>query len=131
MGSTSSSKFNDYPPSGEKKGGSGGSKGGGAGGDRCAQDLSNVQLEEVGRSAYFQTHSSVPSPGTAITLRGTLIGPRLSIDTQNGESIGFLSTAYNYLVVCMNKGFTYSGEVTTSSQKPVPSIRINLRHAAP
>jgi hypothetical protein len=130
MGSTSSGKFNDYPPSGEKKGGSGGSQGGAAS-DRCAEDLSNVQLDEVGRSAYFLAHSALPNAGTAISLRGTLLGPRLSVDTQGGESIGLLPTEYNYLVVCMKKGFTYSGDVTTSSQKPIPSVRVNLRHSAP
>ena len=128
MGSTSSGKFRDFPPS-QDKGGSGGSgeAGGGAGDDQCGRELLNVPLEEVGRSTYFHAHNNVPTPRTVVVLRATTMGPRLSIDLADGQSVGFLPTEYNYLVVCMKKGFAYSGEVTNSSQSPVPSVRINLR----
>jgi hypothetical protein len=128
MGSTSTGKFDNYPPSGGKKGGP---QGGGPAADQCTRDLSNVQLEEVGRSTYFEAHKIVPTTGTAIFLRNTMVGPRLCIDMANGEDIGFLPVEYNYLIVCVKKGFTYAGEVTNSSQKPIPSVRVNLRHSAP
>jgi hypothetical protein len=131
MGSTSSGTFKNYPPTATKKGGSGGPQGGGPGGDHCAQELLNVRLEEVGRSAYFQARNAVPNTGIPVNLRTARLGPRLSIDTADGQSIGFLPTEFNYLVVCMKKGFSYSGEVTASSLQPVPSVRINLRPSAP
>jgi hypothetical protein len=130
MGSSTSGKFRDYPPSQEKKGGSGGSggsQGGGGGGDRCNVELSNVRLEEVGGSPYFQAHNDVPAAGIVVALRATTVGPRLSIDTLDGQRVGLLPTEYNYLVVCMKKGFAYSGEVSNSSLRPVPAVRINLR----
>ncbi len=68
MGSTSSGKFKDYPPSKGKKqkdeGGSGGHDSSGSSDrglgreDQCTRDLVNVALEEVGRSAYFQAHTT-------------------------------------------------------------------------
>lgn len=132
MGSTSSGKFRDFPPSKGKGGGSG--SGGGSGGsgkvhddsDRCLQDV-RADLEEVGRSEYFGAHDSLPAAGTRVELRRETIGPRLSVDTAEGQSLGFLPTEYNYLLVCMKKGFTYSGEVSTSSLSPFPSVRIVLR----
>lgn len=128
MGSTSSGKFKDYPPSREKGAGGGGGGTGGAGGeDQCSRALSNVGLEEVGRSAYFEANRGVPAAGTAVLLRSTLVGPRLSVDTTDGQSIGFLPTAYNYLAVCMKKGFAYSGEVTSSSGGSTPAVRVNLQ----
>jgi len=130
MGSTTSGKFPDYPRSGQKKDEPEGS-GGRRGTDKCARDLLNISLEEVGRSTFFRAHSTVPVAGTAVSLRSTLVGPRLSIDTQDGQDIGFLPTEYNYLLVCLKRGFTYSGEVTSSSQLRVPSVRINLRYSAP
>ena len=136
MGSSGSGRFRDYPPSKgkEQKEKSGSGEAGGSGGsereprseNQCTRDLANVLLEEVGRSAYFQAHNSLPAVGTAVRLRTERVGPRLSVDTAAGESIGFLPTKYNYLVVCMEKGFTYSGEVVNSSQKPAPFVRVNL-----
>ena len=133
MGSSNSGKFPNYPPSKDKKqrgsdgtGASGGSDRGTEPDDQCTRALRNVLLEEVGRSAYSQAHDNLPPTGAAVHLRVQRVGPRLSIDTAEGESIGFLPTEYNYLVVCLEKGFTYSGEVVTSSQKPTPFIRVNL-----
>jgi hypothetical protein len=126
MGSTTTGKFNNYPPSQEKKGGGSGPPGGEPD-DQCRQTLSNINLEDVERSAYYQAHKNVPPAGSAVTLRTTLLGPRLSIDDSKGLSIGLLPTQYNYLVVCMKKKFSYAGEVASSSLKPSPTVRINLR----
>jgi hypothetical protein len=126
MGSTTTGKFKDYPPSQEKKGGGSGPSGGEPD-DQCRQALSNINLEDVERSAYYQTHKNVPPAGSAVTLRTTLLGPRLSIDDSKGLSIGLLPTNYNYLAVCLKKKFSYAGEVASSSQKPSPTVRINLR----
>ncbi len=137
MGSTSSGKFKDYPPSKGKKqkdeGGSGGHDSSGSSDrglgreDQCTRDLVNVALEEVGRSAYFQAHNRLPIAGTTVRLRAERVGPRLSIDLATGESVGFLPTEYNYLLVCMKKGFTYSGEVVSLSESRIPSVRVNLQ----
>jgi hypothetical protein len=127
MGSSGTGKFPDYPPSREKKGDGPGQPGGGPEEDKCRRDLSNVNLDEVGGSAYSNAHNNVPNVGTAIVLRTTLLGPRLSIDTSDGQSVGLLPTEYNYLTVCMKRGLTYLGEVTSSSLKPLATVRINLR----
>jgi hypothetical protein len=131
MGSSGSGKFHNYPPSGGKKAGSSGPQGKSPTRDRCAEELSDVQLEEVGRSTFFEAHDGVPKAGTAIVLRSATVGPRLSIDTADGESVGFLPTEYNYLAVCLKKGFSYAGEVTKSSKAPVPGIHINLIPSIP
>jgi hypothetical protein len=130
MGSRHSGRFPDFPPSRRKGGGgpSGGPGGRGPeeGDDRCSRDLLDIPLEEVGRSEFFNAHQSLPGVGTSVRLRQTLLGPRLSVDTEAGESVGFLPTAYNYLVSCVRRGFSYAGKVTSSTLKPVPSVRVNL-----
>jgi hypothetical protein len=126
MGSSHTGRFGDYPPSKGKKDGPE-QPGGGSGDDPCQRDLSNVTLDEVGRSAYFSAHTNVPAVGTTVVLRSTRVGPRLSIDTTDGQSIGFLPTEFNYLAVCIQKGFTYSGEVSSTAQRPAPTVRIDLR----
>jgi hypothetical protein len=126
MGSSSSASLNNYRQPNVKKGETGkGTE------DHCAQDLSNVSLEEVGRSEYLRAHASVPNPNSGVVVRSTLMGARLSVDDANGDSIGLLPTRFNYLVACMKKGFTYSGEVATSSLTPTPSVTVDLRHSAP
>jgi hypothetical protein len=133
MGSRNSGKFSNFPPSNEKGGGGAGGRGTSTSGsrkehsdtDRCLQDV-DVALEEVGISEYFSAHADLPPVGTQVVLRQQTIGPRLSVDTA-GESLGFLPTEYNYLVVCMEKGFTYSGEVLNATQTPLPSVRVSLR----
>lgn len=130
MGSSSSGKFHEYPPSKgkpTKKDASSGRSGGSEHDDQCVRDLEDVLLEEVGRSVYLQSHKTLPKVGVAVHIRNEKVGPRLSIDTEAGESVGFLPVQYNYLVICMKKGFDYLGELTYSSQKPVPSLRVNLR----
>jgi hypothetical protein len=123
MGSSGSGSFGDYPPSG----GSGGQKPGGAPDDRCTKELTDIALEEVGLSAYFQVHNSLPKVGDAVTLRSAIKGSRLAVDRTDGVDVGLLPTGYNYLVACMKKGFSYSGEVTSSSVKPIESVRVTLR----
>lgn len=129
MGSSHTGKLDNYPPSKGKK--DGGDQPGGAGGggpkDLCRQDMTNVGLEEVGGSSYFSANHGVPPVGTVVSLRTTRVGPRLSIDAPGGVSVGFLPTQYNYLVVCMEKGIRYSGEVAQAAQTPIPVVRIDLR----
>jgi len=77
MGSSGSGSFGDYPPSG----GSGGSgPGGPAPDDRCMKDLSDVALEEVSLSAYFQEHKNLPKVGDTVRLRSTTKGSRLAVE---------------------------------------------------
>jgi hypothetical protein len=127
MGSSGGGSFSDYPRGNRNQGGSdpAGDGGGRENPDPCASPITNIQLEEVGTGEYFNRHNRVPDPGAIVTLRPNLLGGRLAVETE-GLVLGLLPTAHNYLRGCMERGFRYSGAVTSSSMRPIPRVRIDL-----
>src|SRR5581483_8310841 len=116
MGSSGTGNLSDYP------GGGRGRQGGRSGSDVCNQPITE-QLEEVARSAYFQAHNLVPPVGTAVSV---IQQTRITVVTTSGEVIGYLPTRYNYLAGCIADGFSYSGPVQASSNRPLPSVLVEL-----
>ena len=115
MGSTGTGRLTDYP------GGRGGKKGAGEGGsegehepNQCDRDLDQVQLEEIERCGYFHANGTVPPVGEAVSIRNSLLKGRIAVETEEGVDIGVLPTEFNYIVGCMNRGYTYRGQVVSS-----------------
>lgn len=139
MGSSGTGRFSDYPGTsgGSSKigrgNGSGGSGNGGSGSgnarktDQCLRMIESVALEEVARSEYFISHKILTSAGTAVTVRSSLVGGRIGIETVPAlELVGLLPTEYNYLLQCMKQGYMYTGKVISTTAKPIPVVRVNL-----
>jgi hypothetical protein len=121
MGSSGSGSFSDY--SKQKSKTTGGKSGGASGDDQCGKAIS-TSLEEVSRCTYFASTGKVPSKGTEITI--VFNGVRLAAVTKKKEEIGYLPTKYNYIKNCLADGYSYSGEVTSSSLKPVPGVLVDI-----
>lgn len=122
MGSTTSGRFTDYPSPKQKGIGGGGGNGEPDDGDRCAKALSTA-LEEVERCQYFHEHAAVPTPGTQVILE---VGKRLSVRAEDGGTIGYLPTQYNYLATCVSSGYEYRGAVVSSSPPPLSRVVVDL-----
>jgi len=128
MGSTGTGRFTDY--SGKQDSSStGGIQGGGSGGssgeDRCDHAIAAL-LEEVERCAYLQIHKAPPPDGTAVVVS---IRGRLSVDTVDGEVIGYLPTQYNYLAGCISSGRTYGGSVISTAATPIVRVHVDIAPA--
>lgn len=127
MGSSGTHTFTDYPGS---SGGRPDGKGGGGGRgktDKCDMTLTDLSLEEVALSAYFTAHKKPPPENTKIRIRGKLVDGRVAVETESdGEVIGYVPTAYNYLRQCISQGWTYMGNVSSSSSSKVPKVQVNL-----
>lgn len=113
MGSTTRDRFDDY--------------GAGPGGpptepEQCEMAIENLVLDEVGLCEYFQAQQHVPPEGTPLRLRNELYHGRLALETEDGQIVGLLPTAYNYLLQCMARGYTYAGEVVAATDVPVPVV---------
>lgn len=125
MGSTGTGSFTDYPGSQEPKDNQNSSEanetGGSSGIDKCTTAFS-TRLEDVASSDYFVTRGTVPAVGTRIQIES---GSRIAATTVDGISLGYLPTRFNYLLNCMNSGFTYSGVISASNAHPLPSISID------
>jgi len=121
MGSTGSGSLTDYSKRRPKNGEA--NIGGSSGKDDCGKAFS-TQLEEVSRCFYFIDTGNVPGSGTRVNV--FFNGVRVSVETIKGEEIGYLSTKYNYLKVCLDAGFKYKGEVRISALKPIPSITVDI-----
>jgi hypothetical protein len=118
LGSTGTGRPADYHPSEP--------------GDRCAEPLPEISLEDVATSEYFRRARAVPPRTTPVRLRTTLVGGRLGIevsDTQ--ELLGLVPTEYNYLRACISRGYGYAGAVMTSTDGPVPTVRVQLTAQTP
>ena len=120
MGSVSRDRFRDYRP--EVPGGQDQP-------DRCSTPIDNLVLEEVATSQYYQTQRSVPPVGTAVLLPEQLHGGRLVLETEDGQVVGLVPTAYNYLVECMSRDYSYAGQVTGSAETPIPVVSARLEPA--
>lgn len=121
MGSTGGGNFSDYSKS--KPTTLEGNNGGASGNDNCGQAF-NTPLEEVSRCRYYLNHSDVPEINTDIII--SFNGSRIVASTLEGEELGYLPTRFNYLKLCLNSNFSYSGFVNSSSLVPTPSIRIDV-----
>lgn len=124
MGTTGTGRFHDYStplggaPKGDKKGPDDISQ--------CERRIENSPLEDVANCDYYRGHG-LPESGTPVRLRQALVEGRLAIETADGGKVlGYMPTQYNYLRQCMEQGYSYLGRVTSCSEKPIPSIRVDL-----
>ncbi len=111
MGSTGTGKFGDYQPD--------------TSATRCDESI-DAALEDVMLSEYVNLNGTLPSGGIDIRLRPNLLNDRLVAETLAGVSIGNLPTRYNYLVLCIHKGYEYTGTITSVRSAPVPSLDVHL-----
>jgi hypothetical protein len=121
MGSSGSGSFSDYsrrkPTSPDAK------NGGASGEDNCNQAFS-ASLEEVSRCFYFINTGTVPPIDTEVMV--SFNGIRLVVETSLGEEVGYLPTKYNYVRVCIDSGFNYTGVVSGSSATPTPNVKVDI-----
>ena len=120
MGSSGSGNLSDY--SGSKPNGGAGKSGGSSDENKCEKAFSTM-LEEVDRSSYFTTKGAVPEVGEPITIS---FDKRPIAVSQEGLVIGYLPTKLNYIKMCMDDGYAYSGRVISSSSGLVASVSIDV-----
>lgn len=114
MGSSGTGNFGDYRQTG------------GQSGTRCDASL-DAELEDVATMPYFVGTNAVPKAGAAVRVREDVLNKRLVVeDVGTGQVIGNLPTSYNYLLLCIGKGYRYEGTVSASGLRPVPSIDVHL-----
>lgn len=121
MGSTGSGRFTDYsgqtPENGEGK------TGGSSEENRCEKAFS-AMLEEIERCTYFKEKDSVPEVGEIVTIG--FDGRPLAI-SKEGHIIGYLPTKFNYIKMCMDDGYSYSGRVVSSSNELVAAVTVDIQ----
>lgn len=95
--------------------------------DMCRKEMKNVELEEIGRSEYFNNHSDVPPLMEPVLLDVKLENGRLVVLLEaTSEKIGYLPSRYSNLLACMRKGFSYRGIIVYSNLKPFPKVDVDL-----
>jgi hypothetical protein len=125
MGSTGSGSFSDYHNYERNRNANAegsNSNGGSSGEDQCARALS-TSLDDVAYCEYYKTRRDLPPIGTILSIE---FKTRLVAITDDGLSLGYLPTKYNYLRACMNDGFAYTGAVSSSNVSPIPSIIVDV-----
>jgi hypothetical protein len=75
---------------------------------------------------YYTKHDKVPAVGTKVRVRKKLVSKRIAIETTAGEVIGYVPTAKNYLLACMEQGWQYQGKVVDASAGKLPKIKVDL-----
>jgi hypothetical protein len=124
MGSSGTGNFSDYSGSG------GGQQQGGGGklpNDPCTGDLGSIRLEEVANSHYYQNANAVPAADESVSLLSAPVAGRLAVQSDvNGQIIGLLPTRFNYVLGCLERGFSYSGHVEGSNVSPLPDVVVRL-----
>ena len=119
MGSTGSGNFSDYKQSQPKN-----NQGGESGEDKCGKAFSS-KLEEVQNCQYYDNHDDVPPLETVVII--AFNGQRLTVvDVNTNEEIGYLPTKFNFLKVCLDDGFNFTGVVSASSTEPFPSVSVDI-----
>ena len=111
MGSTGTGNFTDYPSSGGKHQKES---------NKCERAFT-TGLEDVELNSYFEKNKTVPNAGVPVEI--VLIERIVAIST-DGLIFGNLPSSYNYLKVCMDQGYTYSGVISASSSSPLSVIDI-------
>ena len=120
MGSSGSGNLSDY--SNNKPNVGGGKSGGSSEENKCEKAFS-AMLEEVDRSSYFTTKKEVPELGEPVTIS---FDKRPIALSKEGLVIGYLPTKLNYIKMCMDEGYSYSGRVVRSSSGLVAAVSIDV-----
>lgn len=120
MGSSGSGNLSDY--SGYKPNDGVGKSGGSSEENKCQKAFS-AMLEEVDRSPYFTTKKDVPKVGETIDIS---FDKRPIAVSKEGLVIGYLPTKLNYIKMCLDDGYTYSGRVVRSSTGLVAAVSIDV-----
>jgi hypothetical protein len=117
MGSSGSGRISDYPGTSKKRRSPGGSNGdgGGAPEDRCGRAFSTA-LEDIEHSEYFASHGAPPPVGEALRIGRR---KRLVAETADGQSVGNIPTALNFLAGCLKDGWGYTGRVSFAKATPL------------
>lgn len=115
MGTTSSGKFSDYP-------GTGGGDREPPSEDRCTRAFS-VTLQDVEHSEYYERTSAVPAEGTQLSIE---LRKRLTAVDASGSSVGNLPTSFHYIADCLAGGFSYTGVVSASSNRPTATVTVDF-----
>lgn len=114
MGSSGTGSFGDLRANGYQE-------------DRCSQPLSDVTLEEVARSDYYQNNGYITPITTTVKIRDTLFNGRIAVETVDTcEVVGLLPSRFSYILACVRKGFTYIGRVKYSVDTPIPTVVVDL-----
>jgi hypothetical protein len=120
MGSSGTGTLSDYSDKTTKRGDG---KGEGESGKDPCEKAFNALLEDVERCSYYIKHKSLPPRGTEVSVS---FSRRLLVETLDGEAIGYLPTAYNYLAGCMKNGRSYGGQVSSASTKPIVRVHVDI-----
>jgi hypothetical protein len=122
MGSRGNGRFGFY-----RREGAGALDGSKNGELSCPLEINNIKLEDIAVSDYyFKYHDVLPSE-SQIELLDTIINKRLVVrSTSTQDIIGNLPISYNYLNLCIKKGYRYSGVVISSGLSPIPYTVVNL-----
>jgi len=121
MGSSHSGNLSDYPRS--RPTSQGANNGGSSGLDKCGNGFS-TSLDEVSRCFYFMNTATLPPLGTKVNI--SFNGIRLVAETTLGEEIGYLPTQYNYLKLCIDNGFNYTGEIISARTSPITAVMVDI-----
>ena len=110
MGSSGTGNFGDYKPTGT----------------RCDESI-DTELEDVATMPFYNPTKKLPTSGVAVRVRADPFDGRLVVeDVASGLALGNLPTSYNYLILCIKKGYRYEGTVSAASPRPVPTIDVHL-----
>jgi hypothetical protein len=89
--------------------------------------IDEFELEDVERCAYFLSNGDVPPAGTDVHVPNALDGGRLTVATLGDDTvIGHVPTQLNRLWRCVRSGYSYPGEVTSSSAAPLAGVTVQL-----
>ena len=120
MGSSGSGNFSDYS---ESKPNAGGAKAGGSSHENKCGKAFSAMLEEVDRSQYYKTKEDVPEVGEPISIS---FDRRPIAVSKEGLIIGYLPTKLNYIKMCLDDNYSYSGRVVSASSGLVAAVSIDV-----
>lgn len=111
MGTSGAGKFSDYSRSTEI--------------DKCDEIIENELLESYGDYDYSQKSLVIPSVDTKVHIE---VRERIIVVDTTGNSIGALSTEYEYIRECIQvRGYSFNGHINSSDNASgVVSIKVTL-----
>jgi hypothetical protein len=82
----------------------------------------DIELENVKSCEFFITNNFLPEINNpvSIEIRNQLCA------TINNQILGYLPKSANFLIKCINSGYSYNGIIILSQEKPIITIMVNI-----